>query len=169
MNLGGRKKSHTVSQLPHPNKPRHVLVKNLEPATILFRLAGVPKTAGAIEDFGEGVEVDCFFAEISLSNNLAISSSSPFFKNSLLFLKRCFPHTPHTSLSRENRGSFGGWFLWGKKKKPRTVSTNALFQIADLGQRGVLAAGAQEVAEGFEGDAPVAALVEEGKGFFVVG
>ena len=38
----------------------------------------------------------------------------------------------------------------------------------DLGESGVLAAGAQEVAERGEGDARGAALVEEGEGFFVV-
>lgn len=38
----------------------------------------------------------------------------------------------------------------------------------DFCEGGVLAAGAEEVAEGGEGDARGAALVEESEGFFVV-
>lgn len=49
---------HTVAQLPHPDKPRHVLVKHLESTTVLLRIAGFAEAAGAVEDFEEGVEVD---------------------------------------------------------------------------------------------------------------
>lgn len=52
--------------------------------------------------------------------------------------------------------------------RERTIATDRSLQITDFGQRRVLAAGAQEVAERVEGDAAVAALVEEGEGFFVV-
>ena len=38
----------------------------------------------------------------------------------------------------------------------------------DFSEGGILTAGAEEVAEGFEGDASVATFVEEGEGFFVV-
>lgn len=41
-------------------------------------------------------------------------------------------------------------------------------EIFDFGVGGVLTAGAEEVAEGGEGDAAVTTLVEEGEGFFVV-
>ena len=51
----------------------------------------------------------------------------------------------------------------------RTITTNTLLQIPNLRQSGILAAGAQQVAEGVEGDAAVAAFVEEGEGFFEVG
>lgn len=53
--------------------------------------------------------------------------------------------------------------------KVKVGAPDAQFEVADLGQRGVLAAGAEEVAEGGEGDEAGAALVEEGEGFFVVG
>ena len=51
----------------------------------------------------------------------------------------------------------------------RTITAHTLLQIPNLRQRGILAAGAQQVAEGVEGDAAVAAFVEEGEGFFEVG
>lgn len=50
----------------------------------------------------------------------------------------------------------------------RTISADGSLQITDFCERRVLPTGAQEVAESFEGDAAVAALVEEGEGFFVV-
>ena len=50
----------------------------------------------------------------------------------------------------------------------RTITPNPLLQLVYLRQRGILPACAEEVAERLEGDAPVAALVEEGEGFFVV-
>ena len=49
-----------------------------------------------------------------------------------------------------------------------TVTTSLFLEVADLGEGRVLAAGAQQVAEGVELDASSAALVEEGEGFFVV-
>ena len=49
-----------------------------------------------------------------------------------------------------------------------TVTTGLLLEVADLSEGGVLAAGAEQVAEGVELDAPRAALVEEGEGFLVV-
>lgn len=50
----------------------------------------------------------------------------------------------------------------------RTITTDRSLQVTDLSERRVLAARAQEVAERVEGDTAVAALVEEGEGFFVV-
>lgn len=49
-----------------------------------------------------------------------------------------------------------------------TVSTNTMLEVTDLRQRRVLSACAEQVAERFECDASVAALVEQGEGFFVV-
>lgn len=49
-----------------------------------------------------------------------------------------------------------------------TVSTNALLKIADLGEGRVLAACAQEVAQGVDLDTAVTALVEESKSLLVV-
>lgn len=50
-----------------------------------------------------------------------------------------------------------------------TIPTNTPLQIMNLAQGRVLAARAQQVAELVEGDAAVAALVEERERFFVVG
>jgi hypothetical protein len=50
----------------------------------------------------------------------------------------------------------------------RTVCADAALEIANLSQRGVLAAGAQQVAERAAVDAAVAALVEELERFAVV-
>ena len=50
-----------------------------------------------------------------------------------------------------------------------TVSANALLKVADLGEGGVLAACAQEVAQGVDLDTAVTALVEEGEGLLEVG
>lgn len=61
--------------------------------------------------------------------------------------------------------SFAWFRFWGSK---RTITADRSLQITNLGERGVLAAGAQEVAERVKGDAAVAALVEEGESFFVV-
>lgn len=57
---------HTISQLADANETRHVLVEDLEAATVLFWLAGVAEAAWAVEDLGEGLEVDCPFHRVSL-------------------------------------------------------------------------------------------------------
>lgn len=49
-----------------------------------------------------------------------------------------------------------------------TVTTNALLEVADLSEGWVLAACAEEVAEGILCDASVAATVKEGECFLVV-
>lgn len=54
-----KKKEHTISQLSHPDKARHILIKHLEPTTVLLRLARVAEASRPIEDFGEGFEIDC--------------------------------------------------------------------------------------------------------------
>jgi hypothetical protein len=48
----------TVSQLPHANEPGHILIKHLESAAVLFRLAGIAEATRTVEDFLEGLEVD---------------------------------------------------------------------------------------------------------------
>lgn len=50
-----------------------------------------------------------------------------------------------------------------------TVSANSLLQVGDLSHGRVLSAGAQQVAQGFEGHLAGATLVEQREGFFVVG
>jgi len=51
----------------------------------------------------------------------------------------------------------------------RTVTTDGFLEIGDLGQSGILATGAQQVAEEVAGHSTCAATVEEGECFFVVG
>lgn len=51
----------------------------------------------------------------------------------------------------------------------RTIPAHLALQVPDLGLGRVLAAGAQQVAEGVEVHAPGAALVEEGEGLLEVG
>lgn len=53
--------------------------------------------------------------------------------------------------------------------KTLTVCADAALQVGNLGQRGVLSAGAQQVAQRSAVNAAVAALVEELEGFAVVG
>ena len=50
-----------------------------------------------------------------------------------------------------------------------TIPTHPLLQLLNLGQSGVLPTCAEEVTEGGELHTAVAALVEEGEGFFIVG
>lgn len=50
-----------------------------------------------------------------------------------------------------------------------TFVSEALLQLLDLGQRGVLAACSQQVAQRVDSAAAVAALVEQGKCLLVVG
>jgi hypothetical protein len=51
--------SQNISQLANTNEARHVLVKHLEAAAVFFWLARVAEAAGAVEDFGERLEIDC--------------------------------------------------------------------------------------------------------------
>lgn len=65
--------------------------------------------------------------------------------------------------------SSGPSLAQGAAVKAPTFASKALFQLLDLGQRGVLAAGSQQIAERVDGAAAVAALVEQGKCLLVVG
>jgi len=48
-----------VPQLSDTNKSRHVLVEHLEAAAVFFWLAWVLEAAGAVQNFGKGIKVDC--------------------------------------------------------------------------------------------------------------
>jgi hypothetical protein len=48
-----------IPQLPNPNKARHILIKDLEAATVFFRFARVTEAARAVEDLREGLEINC--------------------------------------------------------------------------------------------------------------
>lgn len=61
-----------------------------------------------------------------------------------------------------------GRYRGGIGRGQRTITTGLFLEVCDLSERWVLAAGAEEVAQGVDGDASGAALVEEGEGFFVV-
>lgn len=47
-----------VLDLALSDEPRAVLVEHLEPPDVLFDVEGLAEAAGAVEDLGEGVEVD---------------------------------------------------------------------------------------------------------------
>lgn len=65
------------------------------------------------------------------------------------------------------RNAFAGYVVWTKEGL-HTITTDRSLQITDFSERRVLATRAQEVAERVKSDTAVAALVEEGEGFFVV-
>ena len=48
-----------VLDLALSDEARAVFVEDLEPPDVLFDVEGLAEAAGAVEDFGEGVEVDC--------------------------------------------------------------------------------------------------------------
>lgn len=48
-----------VAELADADEAREFLVEDLEAAAVLLGLAGVAEAAGAVEDAGEVVEVDC--------------------------------------------------------------------------------------------------------------
>lgn len=48
-----------VLDLALADEPAAVLVKHLEAADVFFNVEGFAEAAGAVEDLGEGVEVDC--------------------------------------------------------------------------------------------------------------
>ena len=47
-----------VAKLSNADKSRHVLIEDLEAAAVLLWLAWVAESAGAVEDLGEGLEID---------------------------------------------------------------------------------------------------------------
>lgn len=73
--------------------------------------------------------------------------------------------TVHLTVSALFLAVVKGW--WGGGGL--TVAADLALEVADLGLGGVLAAGAQQVAERVELHAPRAALVEEGEGLLEVG
>jgi hypothetical protein len=114
-----------VLDLAFADEARAVLVKHLEAANVLLDIEWFTEPAGAVEDLGEGFEVDC--------GELLVGATA-------------------------RRGS-----------RELTVCANAALQVANLSERGVLPACAQQVAERGAVDFAVAALVEELEGFAVVG
>ena len=70
------REGRTITQLPNTNKPSHILIKHLKATTILLRLAWVAEAAGAIEDFGEGVEIDCAPHSISILSPMSLRTLS---------------------------------------------------------------------------------------------
>lgn len=88
--MKGGKEGHTISQLPNPNKPRHILIKHLKATTILLRFARVAETTWAVEDFLEGFEIDCCF-----SKHISQSFSSPFHRDR----SRILQHQPYNPIA----------------------------------------------------------------------
>lgn len=51
--------TRTVTKLSHTNKPRQVLVENLESLAVFLWLAGIAEATGAVQDLLEGLKVNC--------------------------------------------------------------------------------------------------------------
>ena len=125
-----------VLDLALADEPAAVLVEHLEAADVLFDIKGLAEAAGAVQDLGEGVEVDCTAVRLACG----VEAAQP--------------------------GRRAGITIGAER---RTVGAHTALEVCDLGQCGVLSAGAQQVAQRAAVDAPVAALVEELEGFAVVG
>lgn len=48
-----------IAQLTDADEASHVLVEDLKATAVFFRLARISEAAWSVEDFAEGVEVDC--------------------------------------------------------------------------------------------------------------
>ena len=57
---------HTISELSNADETSHILVKDLEASTILFRFTWIPETARSVQDFGEGFEVNYTLVQLLL-------------------------------------------------------------------------------------------------------
>jgi hypothetical protein len=55
-----------VLDLPLAHEPAPVLVEHLEPPDVFFNVKGLAEAARAVEDLGEGLEVDCVAARLAL-------------------------------------------------------------------------------------------------------
>lgn len=131
-----------VFHLADTNKAGAILVEDFEASAVLVDVAGIAETAGAVEDLGESVEIDC-----RRRSGLARRTSQSWV------------------VAESASGRCPGMPCSGRL----TVTTSLLLEVPDLGHGRVLAAGAEEVAELVERNAAIAALVEELEGFPVVG
>ena len=61
------RRKHTVSKLAHTDEARHILIKHLKAPAIFFWLARVSKSTWSVQDFLEGVEIDCHSAKYHAS------------------------------------------------------------------------------------------------------
>ncbi len=50
-----------VPKLPDANEASHVFVKYLKSTAVFFGLARISEATGSVEDFAEGIEIDCRF------------------------------------------------------------------------------------------------------------
>jgi hypothetical protein len=117
-----------------------VLIEDLEAADVFLDVEGFAEAAGAVEDLGEGFEVDC--EKLSVSARLWVCGAGVF------------------GLREMERGK--------SVYEKRTVGANTTLQVANLSKGRVLSTCAQEVAQCAAVDTAVAALVEELEGFAVV-
>lgn len=148
-----------ILELADADEARHVLVKHLEAAAVLFGLAGLTEAAGAVQDALERLKVDCRLLVAILSQEESAMSS------------RRSVFAPAVS-SRWHHNNAPTLRLPASPPSPLHLLTflaEALLQVVNLGKSRVLAARAQQVAEGIAGAATVAALVKQGKSLLVVG
>lgn len=54
-----------VLDLALSDKARPVLVEDLEATDVLFNVKGLAEAAGAVQDLGEGLKVDCLGGELA--------------------------------------------------------------------------------------------------------
>nr|POF00917.1 hypothetical protein CFP56_20865 [Quercus suber] len=128
-----------VPKLTHTDETGELFVKHLEAAAIFLGLAGVAEAAGAVEDFLEGIEVDC--------DREVVWSASALHDLDSIWPTREWMHMTNTP----------------------TVSAHLSLEIADLCHSRVLATCAQQVAQAIKLDASGAALVEERERLLEVG
>ena len=88
--MGRRRR--TVSKLPHTNEARHILVEHLKASTVFFWLARVSESARSIQDFLEGVEVDCCYAKYHI-----LAMFLPSLSRSNFVLIVAYNHLQHPS------------------------------------------------------------------------
>ena len=70
----------TVAELSNTNVSCHVFVEDLKATAVFFRLARIAKPAGSIEDFGEGLEINCSDFAIILAIALICSTNGAFIR-----------------------------------------------------------------------------------------
>lgn len=92
--------------MPNPDETRHILIENLKAATILLGFAGIAESTGAIEDFGEGFEIDYIYFFFKYQPFVCLSLLLRyFFNSSQIFPTRFFSPRNSTSARAKNNNN----------------------------------------------------------------
>ena len=108
------RRRRTISQLPHTNEARHVLVKHLKTPTIFFRLARFPESTRSVQNFLEGVEVNCRFR-----HPVYISAMFPSLVIDRRFLGGKSLQSPPTPFSNSCISASVGFCPHARRRSPR--------------------------------------------------